>query len=112
MPGMRLQKILADAGVASRRHAEELIAAGRVVVDGEPARIGMRVDPVGALIEVDGHRLAPDELPRAYFALHKPAGVTSTVSDPHASRTVLDLVPAATLAAAGRLYPVGRLDRD
>lgn len=111
MPGIRVQKALADAGVASRRHADELVAAGRVTVDGATAVPGLRVDP-------DRQRLAVDGVPVAHragtihLAMHKPAGVTSTVADRHAARTVLQLVPAEIMEAAGRLYPVGRLDRD
>jgi 23S rRNA pseudouridine2605 synthase len=113
MPAERLQKVLAAAGIASRRASEALIAEGRVMVDGRPATIGQSVDPATAVILVDGRPVAP--LGREgliHLVLHKPAGVTSTVRDPHASRTVLDLVPRALLPEGGRLYPVGRLDRD
>ena len=111
MPEARLQKVLADAGVASRRGAEALIVAGRVTVDGAPAHLGERVDPRAARILVDGRPLrAPAG--HVYLALNKPFGVTSTVRDRHATRTVVDLVPPAVLARAGRVYPVGRLDRD
>ncbi len=109
----RVQKLLAEAGIASRRGSEELIAAGRVTVDGRVAVLGDRADPVTALIAVDGREVHPASASaRTYLALHKPAGVTSTVRDRHAERTVLDLVPRDVLAGAGRLYPVGRLDRD
>ncbi len=108
----RLQKVLAEAGVASRRGSEALIAAGRVTVDGRVATLGDRVDP-GQAIAVDGRLVESDaRFRRTHLALHKPPGVTSTVRDPHAARTVLDLVPGDLLARAGRLYPVGRLDRD
>ena len=111
MPVIRLQKALADAGIASRRHAEAIIAAGRVTVDGEIAATGLKVDPSTHAIAVDGRPLgAPAGT--TCLALHKPPGVTSTVSDPHAATTVLDLVPREMLVSAGRLYPVGRLDRD
>jgi 23S rRNA pseudouridine2605 synthase len=108
---MRLQKALAEAGLGSRRYAEALIAAGRVTVEGLPARLGMRVDPRRQAILVDGQPLAARPA-TVWLALHKPRGVTSTVRDPHAASTVLDLVPREILAGAGRLYPVGRLDRD
>ena len=108
---VRIQKAIADAGVASRRAAEGLIEAGRVRVDGAVASVGRRVDPERDRIEVDGRPLRPQPA-RVHLALAKPAGVTSTVSDRHAAVTVLDLVPPATRRAAGRLYPVGRLDRD
>jgi len=107
----RPQKVLADAGVASRRRAEELIAEGRVTVDGVPATLGSSADPELQAIAVDGR---PIGAPAAavHLVLCKPPGVTSTVSDRHATRTVLDVVPGDWLARAGRLYPVGRLDRD
>jgi pseudouridine synthase len=111
MPAERLQKVLAASGVASRRGSEALIAAGRVTVDGRVARLGDQVDPDAARIEVDGR---PIEGPAApiHIAVHKPAGVTSTVRDPHADRTVLELLPTALLPPGARVYPVGRLDRD
>jgi 23S rRNA pseudouridine2605 synthase len=111
MPAERLQKVLAAAGVASRRASEGLIADGRVTVDGKPARLGMQVDPERAVIAVDGRVIGGSAAP-AYLLLHKPAGVTSTVRDRHASTTVLDLIPTALLPEGGRLYPVGRLDQD
>jgi pseudouridine synthase len=101
-----LQKVLAARGVASRRAAEQLIAEGRVSVDGSVVReLGTRVAE-NARIEVDG-RAVPPAGRRSYIALHKPVGVVSTVSDPQGRRTVRDLV-----RAPGRLYPVGRLDAD
>ncbi len=110
MPEIRLQRAMAEAGVASRRGAEALISAGRVRVDGRPAVIGERVDVERQRIEVDGRQLgAPQRF--VYLAVSKPAGITSTVRDRHARRTVLDLVPAS-LSRDVRLYPVGRLDRD
>jgi 23S rRNA pseudouridine2605 synthase len=108
---VRIQKALADAGVASRRAAESLVQAGRVSVNGTVALVGQRVDPVADRIAVDG-RVVGARPERSYLLLNKPAGVTSTVSDRHAAHTVLDLVPADVQARAGRLYPVGRLDRD
>jgi 23S rRNA pseudouridine2605 synthase len=113
MPAERLQKVLAAAGIASRRASETLIAEGRVTVDGRQATIGQSVDPGSAVILVDGRPVAPlGPAAMVHLVLHKPTGVTSTVKDPHASRTVLDLVPTALLPEGGRLYPVGRLDRD
>lgn len=108
--GERLAKLLAAAGIGSRRAADALIAAGRVTVDGRPAVLGERVDPARARVEVDGRPvdLVPPE--PVYLAVHKPAGVTSTVRDRFASRTVIDLVPEADRGR--RLFPVGRLDRD
>jgi 23S rRNA pseudouridine2605 synthase len=113
MPTERLQKVLAAAGVASRRGSEALIAAGRVTVDGQPATPGQAVDPELARIEVDGRVLAaPRPQVPVHLLLHKPAGVTSTVRDRHAARTVLDLVPRSLVPEGARLYPVGRLDLD
>lgn len=108
---VRIHKALADAGVASRRRAELLVAEGRVTVNGALAGVGQLVDPARDALAVDGTTIAaPDR--RLYLVLAKPAGVTSTVSDSHAARTVLDLVPSALRTRAARLYPVGRLDLD
>jgi 23S rRNA pseudouridine2605 synthase len=111
MPAERLQKVLAAAGVASRRASESLIAEGRVTVDGKRAQLGMQVDPERAVIAVDG-RVIGGSTAATYLLLHKPAGVTSTVRDRHAATTVLDLIPTALVPEGGRLYPVGRLDQD
>ncbi len=106
---VRIQKALADAGVASRRASDLLVAQGRVRVNGATAVAGQRVDPGLDHIEVDGRPLSrPSE--RLHLALSKPVGVTSTVRDRHAERTVLDLVPRELRRE--RIYPVGRLDRD
>lgn len=101
---MRVQRALARAGVASRRHAEELIAAGRVTVNGEVAQIGQSVDPARDRIEVDGARIAR---PRGvtWIVLNKPPGVLTTRSDPDGRPTVFDLIPSVP----GLTY-VGRLD--
>ena len=111
MPEERIQKVLAAAGVASRRASESLVAEGRVRVDGKPASLGQKVDPERSRIEVDGSLVGVNAT-RAYVALHKPAGVTSTTRDRHAETTVLDLVPTALAPDGIRLYPVGRLDLD
>jgi 23S rRNA pseudouridine2605 synthase len=105
--GQRLQKVIAAAGVASRRAAEEMIDQGRVTVDGNVVRVqGMRVDPERARIEVDGERI--NVHPRhSYFALNKPAGVVTTATDPLGRTTVIDLVRTSK-----RVVPVGRLDVD
>jgi 23S rRNA pseudouridine2605 synthase len=111
MPEERLQKVIAATGLASRRASEAMIAAGRVRVDGRRATLGQVVDPARARIEVDG--LPIGEAARStYLLLHKPAGVTSTTHDRHASSTVLDLVPTPLVPDGARLYPVGRLDQD
>jgi 23S rRNA pseudouridine2605 synthase len=101
----RVQKILAAAGVGSRRACEELIAEGRVAVDGEVVRLGAKADQQ-QVITVDGERVHTDPT-LAYLMLNKPRGVVTTVSDPQGRPTVMDLVPAKP-----RVYPVGRLDQD
>jgi 23S rRNA pseudouridine2605 synthase len=117
--GVRLQKVLAQAGVASRRAAEELIAAGRVSVDGEVVReMGRRVDPATAVVHVDGSRVViRDDL--VYLALNKPRGILSTMSDDRGRPCVGDLVVESGLMGEhydgtprGRLFHVGRLDAD
>ena len=106
--GVRLQKVLAQAGVASRRAAEELIAAGRVTVDGEVVReMGRRVHPDSAVVHVDGLRIVLDDT-LTYIALNKPRGVVSTMSDPEGRRTLSDFVGDRS----ERLFHVGRLDTD
>ena len=103
---VRIQKAIANAGLMSRRAAEEAISEGRIRVDGEPATLGDRVD-------VDSQRLTMDGTPVPVapgletHLLYKPVGVISTASDPRGRRTVVDLVPSDK-----RLYPVGRLDAD
>jgi 23S rRNA pseudouridine2605 synthase len=105
--GVRLQKVLAAAGLGSRRACEELIADGRVTVDGEVAELGTRVDPQTAVIHVDGDRvIVRDDL--VYLALNKPRGVLSAMSDSRGRRTVGDLVGDRP----ERLFHVGRLDAD
>jgi 23S rRNA pseudouridine2605 synthase len=107
----RLQKVLASAGIASRRSGEDLIRAGRVTVDGRPAVLGEQVDPDTQRVQVDGKALPAIERQRSYWMLNKPAGVVSTVRDRHAERTVMELLPPNARREA-RLYPVGRLDED
>jgi 23S rRNA pseudouridine2605 synthase len=104
----RLQKILAKAGIASRRKAEELIRAGRVRVDGKVVtEMGIRVDPDAQEIECDGIPVAAQEK-KIYILLHKPAGFLSTVHDPQGRPIVTDLLQSIK----ERVYPVGRLDLD
>jgi 23S rRNA pseudouridine2605 synthase len=98
--------VLARAGVASRRASEELIAAGRVRVNGEIAGLGSRVDPAHDRIELDGALVATAP-GLAHYLLNKPRGVVSTASDPQGRPTVVDLVPPEP-----RVFPVGRLDAD
>ncbi len=106
--GVRLQRVLASAGVGSRRACEELIEQGRVEVDGATVRVqGMKVDPDTAVIRVDGVRIAtaPDNV---YLALNKPRGVVSTMSDPEGRPSLGEFVRERD----GRLFHVGRLDTD
>jgi 23S rRNA pseudouridine2605 synthase len=105
---VRLQKLLATSGVASRRKCEELMLAGEVEVDGEVVtRLGTKVDPATAVIRVSGRRLPPAS-PHVYLVLNKPRGVVSTMSDPQGRRTLGDLVADRP----ERLFHVGRLDTD
>src|SRR4051812_12680324 len=102
----RLQKVLTRAGLGSRRACEELIADGRVLVDGTRAELGMRVDPDEARITVDGSPVIT-RLDLVYYLLNKPSRVMTTAHDPEGRPTVLELVPAEP-----RVFPVGRLDYD
>lgn len=112
MPQERLQKILSQWGVASRRRSEELILAGRVRLNGTVAELGQKADPNGDLIEVDGKPIQSADRPQsAYFLLNKPLGVFSTCVDPQGRRTVMDLLPAYLVQHQG-IHPVGRLDAD
>lgn len=108
---VRLQKVLAQAGVASRRASEDLIARGRVEVDGEIVReMGVKVDPATAVIRVDGTRIVLDE-GLVHLALNKPRGVHTTMSDEMGRPCVGDLV-ADRVDAGQRLFHVGRLDAE
>lgn len=101
----RLQKLLASAGVASRRKSEELISAGRVRVNGEVAVLGDSADPASDEITLDGKAIAAEK--KRYLLLNKPTGYVTTLSDPQGRPTVMDLVDVPE-----RVYPVGRLDAD
>ena len=108
---VRLQKILAQAGIASRRASEDLIARGRVEVNGKIVReMGVKVDPTTAVIRVDGTRIVLDD-DLVYLALNKPRGYHTTMSDEMGRPCVGDLV-ADRVDAGQRLFPVGRLDAD
>jgi 23S rRNA pseudouridine2605 synthase len=110
--GVRLQKVLSKAGVASRRQAEELIAAGRVTVDGDVVtEMGRRVDPDAAIIHVDGMRIVLQE-DLSYLAFNKPRGVHSTMWDGEGRRCVGDFVKDRIESGGPRLFHVGRLDAD
>jgi 23S rRNA pseudouridine2605 synthase len=111
MPAERLQKLLAQAGVASRRGAESLIAARRVTVDGRVAEVGESADPATATIEVDGRPIGAAH-EAVHFAIHKPAGYLSSARDERGRRSVVHLLDAAPGTAGRRLWPAGRLDVD
>jgi len=106
MPAQRLQKLLAHAGVTSRRRAEQLIVEGRVTVNGAViTELGSKADPESDHIKVDGKRVGAPERP-VYLAMNKPRNIMSTVSDPEGRATVMNLLRGVK----ARVYPVGRLD--
>ncbi len=104
--GVRLQKVLSQVGFGSRRVCDDLIAEGRVSVNGTVAELGRRVDPEHDLVEVDGAPIGVKP-GLVYYVLNKPAGTITTASDPQGRPTVVELVPADP-----RVFPVGRLDLD
>jgi 23S rRNA pseudouridine2605 synthase len=106
MPVERLQRSLARAGFGSRRACEEVIAAGRVEINGRVATLGDRLDPTVDEVRVDGSKVNVDPELRT-FALHKPRGGTTTMRDPHAERDLTGFLPKGV-----HVFPVGRLDRD
>lgn len=103
----RLQKIIAEMGIASRRAAEEMIIAGRVTLNGKPAEIGMKADPLKDHIKVDGKLLVNPEK-KVYFVFNKPRGVLTSLGDPEGRPTVTDFLKGIKQ----RVFPVGRLDYD
>lgn len=103
----RLQKIIAAAGICSRRAAEELLRQGRVRVNGQSAALGDQADPESDIVTVDGQPLRRDTR-RVYLMLNKPRGYVTTLSDERGRRTAAELVSGC----GARVYPVGRLDRD
>lgn len=107
MMAARLQKIIAQAGLCSRREAEEWIAAGRVKVNDKTATVGESADPDADRITVDGRPLQT-RAERWYLAVNKPAGYTTSLKDRHAEHLITELIPKRF----GRVFPVGRLDRD
>ncbi len=108
----RIQKILAQWGIASRREAEQLIREGRINVNGHIASIGQKIDPLSDSIFFDGQRLQEQTKPELlYVLLNKPLGVVSTCFDPQGRPTVLDCLPDQISLGKG-LHPVGRLDMD
>ncbi len=108
MAEMRLNKIIADAGITSRRGADELIADGRVTVDGRPIReLGAKIDPENHEVAVDGETITRS-LTKSYLVLHKPKGVLSTMYDPEGRPSLADFIDLRK----ERLFHVGRLDKD
>ena len=102
---MRINKFLAERGVASRRHADAIVEAGRVTVNGKTATLGMNVEEED-IVELDGNLLSTSEKKEEYYLMNKPKGVVCTVSDDRGRKTVMDLLPENV----GRVFPVGRLD--
>ena len=102
---MRINKYLAEKGIASRRHADEMVEAGRVTVNGKTATLGMNVEEED-VVELDGNVLSVSEKKEEYYLMNKPKGVVCTVSDDRGRKTVMDLLPETV----GRVFPVGRLD--
>ncbi len=108
----RLQKVLSQWGIASRRQAEQMILDGRVRLNGMTAHLGQKVDPNCDRIEVDRRLVQPEQRPNlVYLLLNKPVGYVSTCHDPQSRRTVVDLLPMALRQGHG-IHPVGRLDAD
>jgi 23S rRNA pseudouridine2605 synthase len=107
---IRVQKVIADHGLASRRQAEAWIEEGRVTVNGEPVELGAKCDPRTDLVAVDGNPLPRRQPRKVVIAMHKPRGFVCTNEDPHAERTVFDLLPAELRGE--RLFCVGRLDKE
>ncbi len=104
---IRLQKVIADAGITSRRKAEDLILQGRVAVNGSIIReLGTKVDPEEDVVMVDNEPVDMNRKEKIYLVLNKPRGIMTTVNDPEGRKTVMDLVQDVT----ERIYPVGRLD--
>lgn len=109
-PVQRLQRVLAQSGLASRRKAEDLIRSGRVSVDGRVVtELGLKIDPTAHRIEVDGQPLASSES-KVYYLFYKPKGVLSTLQDPQGRATLTDFLVQARIQE--RVFPVGRLDWD
>jgi 23S rRNA pseudouridine2605 synthase len=105
---IRIQKVLAENGLLSRRGAEQAIAAGRITVNGHPCQPGQKIDPKRDIVALDGRRLQLRAQPhRVYLMLHKPRGYVTTLSDELGRRCVAELVKDAP----ARVYPIGRLDR-
>lgn len=108
MEKIRIQKIIADRGICSRRKAEELIAEGKVTVNGRPCSLGDKADPANDLIRVSGEDLPAEPSEKRYIMLNKPRGYVTSMSDEHGRKIASDLLTDV----AERVYPIGRLDRN
>lgn len=109
MRDVRIQKVLAEQGVCSRRAAEQLIREGRVKLNGRPVTVGDKMDTVKDLLTVDGQKVfVPKKSEKYYYMMYKPRGYITTTSDERGRKTVMDLIADAPV----RVYPVGRLDKD
>ena len=109
MRDTRIQKVLAEQGVCSRRAAEQLIREGRVKLNGRPVALGDKMDTRTDLLSVDGQRVnVPKKAEKYYYMMYKPRGYITTTSDERGRRTVMDLIADVPV----RVYPVGRLDKD
>lgn len=110
MDSVRIQKLIAEAGLCSRRAAEGLIVAGEVYVNGQQATLGQKVEPGIDKVTVSGRSLKAKGQPKLALVMHKPRGVVCSNSDPHADKTIFDLLPREW--ARLRLFCAGRLDKD
>lgn len=108
MTTMRVQRIVQQAGLSSRREAEAWIQSGRVTVNGRPIALGASADPARDTVAVDGVTIKTAKRPLTYLAMYKPAGYTTSLRDRHAAHLITEIVPRKF----GRLFPIGRLDRD
>jgi len=110
MEPVRIQKFIADSGLCSRRAAETLIASGEVYVNGQKAELGQKIDPASDKVSVQGKAVRAQAQPKLALVMHKPRGLVCSNSDPHADRTIFDLLPREW--ARLRLFCAGRLDKD
>ena len=109
MRDVRIQKVLAEQGVCSRRAAEQLIREGRVKLNGRPVTVGDKMDTLKDLLTVDGQKVyVPKKSEKYYYMMYKPRGYITTTNDERGRKTVMDLIADAPV----RVYPVGRLDKD
>ncbi|MEG2939070.1 MAG: S4 domain-containing protein, partial [Oscillospiraceae bacterium] len=105
----RIQKIMSEQGICSRRAAEELIKKGRVKLNGHPVSLGDKMDVRKDILFIDNERMYLEkQMQKLYYMLNKPRGYVTTMSDRHAAKTIVDLMDGID----GRVYPVGRLDKD